>query len=173
MCLIPSNSPFPHWLFELTLLEEPVLPVTQFSLYRFNKYDVRLRALLSILGDNREGNKIVGIEGYSYYSQASQADTILKELGGCLRMNLCYAGHQILEIPPSAVKKIFSGDGKSNKNKMYRHGRNDYGLPDLFRLMNIGEERDCMADPAKDIPHPIEDLVDSLAVTLSLLKLLS
>lgn len=171
------GSPFHHWLVEVTILEDPVNHENgkrrfDFSLFRFERYENRIQALMAVIGDNRKKNKLVGIEGYSFKSKATQAETALKELGGCLRRSLCHFQHEIMELPPSTVKKIFSGVGKSDKNEMYRCYRETYRLPDLFKCMNIAaSDQVYLDDPEKNIPHPIEDMVDALAVALSLLFL--
>jgi hypothetical protein len=165
-----SSSPFKDWTLEISVLEEreedqPSL--FAFSLFRFSRYEERLQKLLSLIGDNMKQDKLVGIEGYSYNSKSTQADTFLKELGGCLRLSLCRMKHNIMEIPPSTIKKIFSTQGQSTKNDMYKAYQEKFYLPDLFSLMNIGK-----VEEFKDVPHPIEDLIDSLAVALSVLYLI-
>jgi Holliday junction resolvasome RuvABC endonuclease subunit len=170
------KSPFHGWVMEVSIIEDPVTEekdnkLFRFSLFRFERYEARLQSLLALIGNNAGNNKIVGLEGYSFYSKATQADTALKELGGCLRRSLCHLNHTIMEIPPSTVKKIFSGSGKANKNGMYKAYRKTYGLPDLFSLLNIAEEENYL-ETDKPIPHPIEDVVDALAVSMATLHLL-
>jgi len=144
----------------------------RFSLFRFERYEARLQSLLALIGENKSQDKVVGLEGYSFYSRATQADTALKELGGCLRRSLCHMKHTIMEIPPSTVKKIFSGSGKADKNEMYSSYRQIYDLPDLFTLLSLGEEQPYL-ETDKTIPHPIEDMVDALAVAMATIHLLT
>jgi len=164
------TSPFKDWLMELIILEEKPessTPLFAFSLFRFNRYEEKIQKLLSLIGSNKHQNKLVGIEGYSFNSKATPADTFLKELGGCLRLSLCRMKHNIMEIPPSTIKKIFSAQGQATKKDMYLTYTDKFNLPDLFSLMNLGEKNDF-----KDIPNPINDLVDALAVALSVMYLI-
>jgi Holliday junction resolvasome RuvABC endonuclease subunit len=166
------NSPFFGWTLDVSLIEssENEKPSNRlsYSLFRFTRYEERLQKLLSIIGTN---NKLVGIEGFSYNSKPTQADTFLKELGGCLRLSLCRMKHTILEIPPSTVKKIFTQNGQASKVDMYKTFVETYHLPDLFALLNIGDEDKKIDKTLDHVPHPIEDIVDALAVAMSLLWL--
>ena len=165
------DSVFYGWLLQLTLLEEWPEDAGHFSLFRFNRYEVRLQLLMGIIGmrSTRRGNQIVGIEHYSFKSSspfATAADTTLKELGGCLRRSLCQMGHNIMEIPPTTIKKVFTHGGGAKKTDMYMAYAQRYFMPSLYRLINIEEDPD-----AKVIPHPIEDVVDALAVAMTTLVL--
>jgi Holliday junction resolvasome RuvABC endonuclease subunit len=166
------NSPFFGWTLDVSLiesLEESAKSVNHFSysLFRFTRYEERLQKLLSLIGTE---SRMVGIEGFSYNSKATQADTFLKELGGCLRLSLCRMKHTVLEIPPSTVKKIFTTNGQASKVDMYNTFVQTFHLPDLFALLNIADNED-KSKSRENIPNPIEDIVDALAVAMSLLWL--
>jgi len=161
--IVDSSCIFHNWLLQVSLIPEPIETAPNFSLFRFARYEMKLKKLLALIG-NKSPNTIVGIEGYSYQSSATEAESILKELGGCLRYLLCNMQHIILEIPPSTVKKIFSAQGGADKNDMYQAYIEKYKLSDLFSSMNVKR-------PPKNIPNPISDLVDALAVAMSTLFL--
>ena len=160
--LTDPKCPFHNWLLQVSLIPEEN-PATHFSLFRFARYETKLKKLLALIGP-KAPNTIVGIEGYSYQSNATEADSILKELGGCLRFMMCTMQHTILEIPPSTVKKLFSGQGGADKTDMYQAYVERYRLSDLFTNMHVKR-------PLKNIPNPISDLVDALAVAMSTLFL--
>ena len=86
------------------------------------------------------------------------------ELGGCLRMKLCEQGHEILELAPTQVKKMFTGQGKSTKDDMYERFK-EWSIP-LFDLLGLKESK------YKHVPHPLEDMVDAIAVAIGLLALI-
>ena len=163
------ESTFHGWTVQLTILEDiPEESFSNYSLFRFKRYEARLQKLESIIGYG-DAVTVCGIEGYSYSSRPTQADSILKELGGCLRRDLCRLDYNITEIPPSTIKKYFTGMGNAKKLDMYKWWRNEYKLPCLYRLLGLCQEDKTL--PEKDIPHPIEDIVDSFAVALTTLAL--
>lgn len=167
------TSPFHKWLLEISLIEPNPWPKNA-SLFRFDRYEGKLRQLWAIMGSNAQKGKVIGVEGYSYNARATEADTKLKELGGCLRRQLCLNQHEVMEIPPSTAKKVFTGDGRATKEKMYQTARTTFGLPNLFTLLNISSDHTLdhqVMHDGKKVPHPVDDLVDSLAIGLSTLFL--
>jgi hypothetical protein len=150
------------------------------SLYRFARYRYKLDRLLPLIGSNNQGDKVVGVEGYALQAGSGnknankfcrtklQPSTIcLTELGGCLRMLLCGLNHEMLEIPPTTIKKMFADMGLATKDQMYQAYLKTFHLPDLCLLLNLKPY-----EKYKHIPHPVEDLVDSLGVALTLLHVL-
>lgn len=160
-----ADSIFYQWTLQVSLCPSGEFDDTDLSLFRFNRYEQRIKKLLALIGPNTKDH-ILGIEGYSYQSSSTPADTMLKELGGCMRWLLCTMKHNILEIPPSTVKKMFSGEGKSTKVQMYQAFVQKYNLPDLFHAMNLKR-------PKTNILHPIEDIVDAFAVAMTTMMLCS
>ncbi len=161
------ESIFAGWLLKISVIESDQSSDKSYSLFRFQRYQEKLQIMVALINYHCQSHqRIVGIEGYSYQSGAGEADTILKELGGCLRLLLCKE-HQMMEIPPATIKKLFSGKGHAKKPDMYQAYRNQYHMPDLFTLLHIKEPS------SGKTPHPIEDLVDAFAVALSTLYLLS
>jgi Holliday junction resolvasome RuvABC endonuclease subunit len=108
--------------------------------------------------------RAVGIEGYSFQSKNSEADTMLKELGGCVRLHL-WQQFKVLpvEIPPKSIKKLFLASGSSGKKEMIKNAEQYFGLPNLFELTGTSATIQNL--------HPIEDLVDAFAVATATIQL--
>lgn len=110
---------------------------------------------------------VVGLEdytkrkgGHKFYG-ATAADRKLKELGGCLRRDLCLLGHfEVMEIPPSNVKKIFCNQGQAKKQQMVDAYHEVYNMPNLLQALNINHRS------YKNVPKGVDDLVDSFAVAM-------
>lgn len=152
------------WLLEICVFSDDQ-ENHKFSLERYERYYNRIKKILGIIGLNSEKKKVVGIENYSFSSQSTQADTILKEMGGIIRMFLCMNGHQILEIPPSQIKKTFTNKGSADKNDMYENYLTVKGMPNLLKLMNLENKK------YKKVPHPVEDMVDAFATALCVMSI--
>lgn len=173
------ESVFHRWLVRTTVIEEwPHPEVTfPFSLPRLARYETRIQSLLGLIGDNRHGATVVGLEHYAFAAGPTRGDSTLKELGGILRRQLCHLGHRVIEIVPSQVKRIFCQKGDAKKKDMYRAYRELYRLPDLLPLMNIRSDdadappprKRVRTTPVNEVPHPVEDLVDALAVALAVI----
>lgn len=131
------------------------------TLPRFSRYVHHLKPLFDAL----PSQCVVGIEHYSYDSRHTPAQSDLMEVGTLLRA-YCHEKHwSVLEIPPSTVKKAFSSSGKASKKDMVRAWESRYFLPSLYPLLGLDEQR--YTEP----PHPLEDMVDALAVALTTLQL--
>ena len=63
----------------------------------------------------------------------------------------------IIDVPPTVLKKYFTGSGSSNKFVMEKYFK-DYSGIDLYNLLGIKRS-------VKEVPKPIEDLVDAFALT--------
>jgi len=165
MCRVNNlASPFHNWSLETCIMPEQSFQTT-LSLSRFDRYYNRIQKILNIIGENKNQNTIIGIEHYAFSTTPTPADTMLKELGGCLRMFLCLMKHRIMEIPPTTIKKIFSNAGSSKKDDMYTAFETRHHMPDLFPLLNLTKTK------YKHTPHPVEDIVDAFAITLTTLHL--
>lgn len=123
---------------------------------RYNHVDICLE---EILAKHPNINK-VRIEGYAFNAEGSAS--MLFELGGIIRYRLWKAKIEWVELPPSKVKKLFSGHGKAGKVDMWEAYLKK-GYPNLLELfgLKVSERKH-----GKHIPHPVEDIVDGLA-TLS------
>jgi crossover junction endodeoxyribonuclease RuvC len=88
--------------------------------------------------------KLAVIEGYAF-ARAKQAHQI-GELGGVLRVMVNEAGTQLLEVPPTCVKKFATGQGNATKEKVavgvYKHWGKEFKTndeADAFVLAQIGK----------------------------------
>ncbi len=159
-------SPFCGWLLTVMLLSDRI-EGPNFCLPRIQRYQDRVQTLVSLIGPNVDHSMQIGIEAYAYQSAPTEGDTMLKELGGILRLYLLQQGHHILEIPPTSIKKVFSTKGSANKTSMYEAYESIFQLPDLFHLMHLKPKSSYT-----HTPHPIEDIVDALAVALTTIELI-
>lgn len=103
----------------------------------------------------------IGIEGYSY-SSVGQGLTKLAELGGILRYEIFKNNFKLAELQPGEIKKHFTGCGNCTKFHMQKQFQS-LNIIDFFRILDLKESK------ALNIPHPIEDLIDSFAI-ICLLK---
>jgi Holliday junction resolvasome RuvABC endonuclease subunit len=165
-CVVSDErSCFAEWTMECICLENmTVLEQSRFgSLPQCNRYMEKVTKILALIGNNFEKDKHVGIEHYSFNSRMSGPFITLIELGGVLRSGLSTQFHNVTEIAPTAVKKMFSGNGRATKDIMYEAYKNDYYLPDIGKLIGLGGKTYVHT------PHPVEDMVDALAVALTVL----
>jgi Holliday junction resolvasome RuvABC endonuclease subunit len=133
------------------------------ALHKSNRYLAKVSKLVSYIGEN-DGNTIVGIEGYSFsfgFKKTSSQSTLM-ELGGIIRMLLSTHGHCTIELSPSNVKNLFCGIGNAKKLQMYECYQNRFHLPKMELLIGLKSDKNKLS-------NPIEDLVDSFAVAISLL----
>lgn len=166
------ESLFHEWTFFTRMLELPEEKGDSVcSLYRFDKYQPKITRIVEIISSLDLSKGVVGIEGYSFYSKATQADTALKELGGILRWEVSRHKVDMIEIPPSVNKLLFSTKGHATKYEMYQAFKTLFQGPDLYDMLNI--HFNPKAKLKNLPPHPIEDLVDSFSIALSTLVLIS
>jgi Holliday junction resolvasome RuvABC endonuclease subunit len=160
-------SCFDGWFIETVCIEiaEGETLKTWGSSEKCNRYLDKVMKILCFLGSNLGEDKIVGIEHYSYNSRMSSSFSTLMELGGLLRTTLSCGHHDIREISPSAVKKMFGGVGKATKDDMYNVYKTRYGLPDLNSMIGIKSDY-------AHVPHPVEDMVDAVAVAIGVITTL-
>lgn len=114
-------------------------------------------AILTLLQTFPHPISRVYIEGYAFRTYSSSSST-LYELGGILRYRLAQANYEYVTVPPTRLKKLFTGGGRATKVDMYRKftltWRQDI-LKSVFRL----------AARANHIPNPVQDIVDAYALT--------
>lgn len=151
--VVINEGPFLGWTMNVTCLTIE-FKENQNGLERFQRY----KAVVELLVSKIPENIIIGIENYSHESVKSYAATTLMELGGVLRL-LVNEKHptRVYEFSPKHVKKVWSNNGNADKAGMY-FAYTKYELPSLLTNLNM-----------KKIIHPIDDLVDSLAVVASVI----
>lgn len=166
-------GPFQDWTLSVSVLEPPpgeeetqCPNFVEVGLFRYRGYFQLVMQLLAVIGKESEG-AVIGIEHYSFMSKNTNATSILIELGSLLRGLLMTQGYPVLELPPTTVKNLFSDSGRASKDDMHAAFRTFFELPSLYGLLHL-QEKGYTATP-----HPIEDLVDSMAVALATLYLMN
>jgi Holliday junction resolvasome RuvABC endonuclease subunit len=102
----------------------------------------------------------VGIEGYSFQSKGSSSVSILCELGGMLRSKFQQNHWRMAEIPPTVVKKEFTGNGLATKQEMFITFQTMWSNKCNLNIQQWFPTK--VTD--KSIPHPLEDCIDSFAL---------
>lgn len=97
----------------------------------------------------------IRLEGYAYNILSSSSST-LHELGGILKYQLHTHHRTWEEIPPTQLKKLFTGKGNATKNEMYQSFISK-GQPDLLTAFDF--------KPSKCIPNPVQDIIDAYALS--------
>lgn len=111
----------------------------------------------------------IGIEGFSYSSKGSSfIDLII--YNSFLRKKLVdeFGFEKINIISPSEAKKKFSGKGNSNKEKMILSFKENYIKLDLIANSKLFKFVNEIEINYKKIPKPIDDLVDSCGICISI-----
>jgi Holliday junction resolvasome RuvABC endonuclease subunit len=165
-----EHSLFRLWTLETVCIEHKSYEKLDIDLSRFKRFQTRIIKIISVLISHGMNNPLIhmigGVENYIMNTNMknTKADSDLKEIGGILR-NYLYSAQNvhIMEIPPTSVKKLFSGSGKSSKYEMLQAYTHQWYLPDLYSMLNIQTPKQHSVIVAK----PIEDLVDSVGVALT------
>lgn len=113
-----------------------------------------LKALLSKF-ESGGGDKIdivVWIEGYSYGSTGSRIFEI-GENGGILKYHLFQKGIPFKVVPPTTVKKFYTGSGRADKQAMEHQFISETGM-DLRTTLNLTQKQSS----------PVGDICDSYAI---------
>lgn len=166
-----AGSVFFGWTLEIVCIEHILDGLSELSFQRFSRYLLVVSKIVAIIGSNSR-SKLIGIENYAYNKvyrgfkskapQISSSQSVLMELGGCLRTLLTLYNHELKELSPTTIKKQFSGNGRASKQQMYDVVLNVHKFPDLVSACGIQFQH-------QQIPHPIEDIVDALAVAVTTL----
>jgi Holliday junction resolvasome RuvABC endonuclease subunit len=119
----------------------------------FGRYDVIVRDILRIV--ETHDVKHVVIEGYAFSAQSSSTSKLF-ELGGIVRYSLWRKNITFEDIAPTRVKKMFTGCGKADKLEMWKTFHKIYKFPDLRTIFKV---HNC-----KDVAHPVQDIVDAVAL---------
>jgi hypothetical protein len=111
--------------------------------------------------DNLKRVDRINIEGFSYASKGS-AFIDLITYNTFMKCKLySIVGDKLFVIPPKTVKKWYTGNGNATKCDMLRSylNKNDNDLSSLIReIVNVTEDE-------FNIPKPIDDLIDSIALS--------
>lgn len=118
----------------------------------YEKYDFLSSSIMGIIEQYED--VFVVLEGYSMSSMSGMFLNIA-ENGGIFRWHLYKSGIDFIIPAPSHVKKVFSGNGKSDKTAMHEAFKERTGT-DLEMLLL---ERNY-----KNTPSPVSDLVDAYAL---------
>lgn len=97
---------------------------------------------------------LVVVEGYSYGSKGQVFH--LAENCGIMKHELWKRSIPFITPSPSAVKKVFSGKGNANKEKMYEAFTDKVGW-DL---------KDLLGDTTAGYGNPVSDIVDAYAMAI-------
>ena len=103
---------------------------------------------LDVLYENKAS--FVMIEGYSYGSSSSRLFQIA-ENGGTLKQMIWKSQIDFEVTPPTVIKKLATGKGNSNKEKMWDSFILETGL-NLFNILGQEEKKKW---------NPVSDIVDS------------
>jgi len=159
-----AESVFFGWQFCITCIENTPSEIQESygknELY--NRYLSKLLKLMAILGSCEDEWTVCGIEHYAFSKNTSSASTLM-ELGGVIRTLLSIQNYNVVELAPTAVKKMFSGNGKANKEIMNQIFIEKYKIPKIDLMIGLKD--------SKTVSHPTEDLVDSFAVAISCIYL--
>jgi len=98
------------------------------------------------------GATAIGIEGYAFGAQGRVFQ--IAEACGILKFKIYQLGIPITIIPPTEVKKKFSGRGNADKNLMY----------DVWFAETGIDLKGMLTPKAKDSVSPVSDIVDSYAI---------
>lgn len=104
----------------------------------------------------------IRIEGFSFASKGNSFIDLIT-FNTFLKVKLIQKfGHIIRVVPPKTLKKAFTGNGNASKCDMVRHFVENYDCKLKKGLVKL----DLVKEGEFNIPKPIDDLVDSLALTL-------
>jgi Holliday junction resolvasome RuvABC endonuclease subunit len=155
------DGPFVGWTMETQCWERVDDVTTKGPIPRYDRFRPIVQQIARLVGDNHHG--VVGIEHYSLQNPMnSGSHSLMIELGACLRWQIGTLTPIIMEIAPLQVKRLFCGLGKATKDDMYRAFSETYHLPNLYTM--LGMKHDYLKTP-----HPIEDMVDALAVAVGVI----
>lgn len=102
----------------------------------------------------------VGLEGFSYASKGQgYIDLIMAQ--SILRLKIVSRSDlKLIVIPPSNIKKFYSGKGNADKKLMFDSFKiSDFNNP-LFEYVNTFD----VVKPNGDILKPVDDLIDAIAI---------
>lgn len=113
---------------------------------RFARLHALSHELVERVGDlGAAGRAVCFVEGYSFGSK--NAREALGEWGGILRLTMLQLGWDVVEVPPSTLKKFVTGKGNAEKDgirmevlKRWDYSSSDNNDSDAYALMRLGVE---------------------------------
>lgn len=140
-----------------------ILTVRRYPIHineRWEKLDWLLKDMMGIIKDERATGELgkvhVFIENYALGMRNSSSVSVLCEIGGVLRYLLLREGWSFSVISPTAAKKHFAGRGGASKLEMGEAYLQLHHYPDIQEIIKSRWDQ-----------HPVEDMVDSLAILLT------
>jgi len=118
------------------------------------RYDLVAEVFINVLKQHKVEKVLM--EGYSYGSNAGLVFQIAENTE-VFKFKMYKEKIPFEVVPPTQVKKDFTGRGNANKGMMYTTFRDDHCLYDIHNA--IGE----LSEPA-EIGNPISDIVDAYAI---------
>jgi Holliday junction resolvasome RuvABC endonuclease subunit len=141
-----------------------LLPLLRDDCDRYALIAAGLVAFCACLRDGTGGQRVVVvIENYAFGAHGAHSHK-LAELGGVCKHELTRAGFSYKTIPPSSVKKAWTGSGSASKERMYTTFEARYGPAVFTHLARTAHKAGAR------IPNPIQDLVDATALALTAAK---
>ncbi len=133
---------------EIVLLDYPEYISEQ------DRYDKISDIFINIIKDSKVDEVLM--EGYSYGSNAGLIFQIAENTE-VFKYKLFKDKIPFSVIPPSQIKKLFSGRGNANKGVMYMTFRDKHCPYDIFNA--IGEPK-----VPNEIGNPVSDIIDAYAI---------
>lgn len=131
------------------------------SLFRMRDYNYIIEKVISWIPKD---TNMISIEGYSMGSTVGISSQ-LTEMGGILRW--CIKDFNVLEIPPSTIKVVFSGSGAATKQRMIRHWYQTFQMPCLYQGVGLDREKHGQ----KKDQSPMDDICDAFAILVTTIHL--
>lgn len=145
-----STEAFPRQLSDMPLIEK-YTQVTSDIIHTIQRHMVDRDAVF------------IRMEGYAFGARSSSSSK-LHEIGGILKYRIHEKGYEMEELPPTSLKKHFTGLGNASKCEMYNRFV-ELGFPMLMSEFGFTE----IDSDKGDIPNPIQDVVDACALVSSML----
>lgn len=125
----------------ISLLYEQTVSVFQIhthtkSVYRLDQIEKRFIEILNSVSEDHLPLAGIAIEGYSFGSQGRLFG--LGELGGVLRLAIYRRNVNLIEVPPTTLKKFLAGIGNAKKELMIKELYKKYDV-------DVNDNNDCDA----------------------------
>lgn len=133
---------------QITLLTYPTYLSEQ------ERYDKISELFIDLLKEHKVDSVLM--EGYSYGSSAGLVFQIAENTE-VLKYKMYKTGIPFKVVPPSQIKKDFTGRGNANKGMMYLQFRDHHSPYDICNA--IGEKTN-----PDNIGNPISDIIDAYAI---------